>query len=193
MHTMIRAPRSTSGKTTGTRTGLRPRHGSSELPEPEERQRLRDAWWTLTGREDFAGTLHLPMLTGSMAPAIPVGSELHIVAPAQRPFGNGDVVVFQRDEKLVAHRLVLCLGTGPGALCYEKGDLNADGGWIRRRDVLGVVADRVPPPDAPRVAPLTFRGVVWRSLKHGLRAKLRRWLGRESIDAAADEGVRHEP
>ncbi|MCP4573768.1 MAG: hypothetical protein GY838_15525 [bacterium] len=149
------------------------------MPDQVERQKLLDAWWKLTGREDFPGTVHLPMLTGSMAPSIPVGSELAIVSPRSRNYGIGDVVVFLRDERLVAHRLLLCLGTGPRALCYEKGDFNIDGGWLRRADVLGVVVDRVPPADAAEPQPLAPPGILWRSVRQGLRQKLRRWLGRE--------------
>jgi hypothetical protein len=144
------------------------------LPDPTERQKLLDAWWKLTGREDFAGTVRLPVLTGSMAPSIPVGSEVAIASARGCSFGIGDVVVFLKDDRLVAHRLLLCLGTGPGALCYEKGDLNAGGGWIRRRDVLGVVVDRTPPAGAPAPAPLSPSGIVLRSLRQGLRA---RWNG----------------
>ncbi len=159
------------------------------LPDTTERQKLLAAWWKLTGREDFPGTVSLPMLTGSMAPSIPVGSELAIVSAHRRSCGVGDVVIFLRSDRLVAHRLLLCLGTGPRALCYEKGDFNADGGWIRRTDVLGVVVDRTPPAGVPAPAPLAPAGIVFRSVRQGLRAKLRKWLGRKVAAEATKEGT----
>ncbi len=134
---------------------------------PDDRQQLFDAWLTLTDpAADFPGTVSLPMLTGSMAPAIPVGSRLVIAAARRRPFGVGDVVVFERDGKLVAHRLLFALGFGPGALYLEKGDWNATGGLVRRREVRGVVtgwrsaqapeASPVAVPRSRRAAALSF-------------------------------------
>lgn len=158
------------------------------MPDQVERQKLQGAWWKLTTREEFPGTVTLPMLTGSMAPAIPAGSDLDIASVRGRSCGIGDVVVFLRGNRLVAHRLLLCLGSGPRALCYEKGDLNAGGGWVRHEDILGVVVGRTPPQgaDPPPLAP---PGIVFWSLRQGLRARLRQVLKRDAADPAAQEGA----
>ncbi len=149
------------------------------MPDQPDRTKLLDAWLALAGPSlDFGGTVHLPMLTGSMLPVIPVGCELVIAAAQRRPFGVGDVVIFLRDDRLVAHRILGQLGWGPHALIFEKGDLNADAGWIRRRDVRGVVVGRVPAESGTELPPLAPRGIVGRSLRHGVRATLRKWLGR---------------
>ena len=152
------------------------------LPDTSERRKLLDAWWKLTGREDFPGTVHLPMLTGSMAPSIPPGSELAIVSARSRGCGTGDVVVFLRNDRLVAHRLLLCLGTGPRALCYEKGDLNASGSWIRRGNVLGLVVDRTPPEGAATTRLLAPSGIVLWSLRQGLRTRFHFWMRKDAAD-----------
>ncbi|MBE0565419.1 MAG: hypothetical protein IH621_05650 [Krumholzibacteria bacterium] len=106
----------------------------------DDREQILDAWLALSAPGgDFPGTVSLPLLTGSMAPAIPVGARLLIASAQRRSFGPGDVVVFARDGKLIAHRLLFALGTGSGTLYLEKGDWNPRGGLIRRRDVRGVV------------------------------------------------------
>lgn len=106
----------------------------------DEREQILDAWLALSAPgADFPGTVSLPLLTGSMAPAIPVGARLLIASAQRRRFGPGDVVVFTRDGKLIAHRLLFALGTGGGGLYLEKGDWNPHAGLIRRRDVRGVV------------------------------------------------------
>ena len=66
------------------------------MPSPPDNAKLLDGWLALTGSPDqFIDPVHLPMLTGSMAPRIPVGSELVIVSACRRPLGRGDVVVFK--------------------------------------------------------------------------------------------------
>jgi len=115
----------------------------------DDRIRRFDAWLALSRPgADFAGTVSLPMLTGSMAPAVPRGARLQIASARRHPFGVGDVVVFERQGRLVAHRLLFALGFGPGTLYLEKGDWNATGGLIRRRDVRGVVVGWLPADDA---------------------------------------------
>ena len=59
--------------------------------------------------------------------------------PAPDRSAWASVVVFERGGKLVAHRLLFALGFGPGTLYLEKGDWNATGGLVRRREVRGVV------------------------------------------------------
>jgi hypothetical protein len=126
----------------------RARTRGSMMAGPEDRQQLLDAWLALASAQDFDGAVVLPMLTGSMAPALPVGARLHIESARRRRFGVGDVVVFVRDEKLTAHRLILCLGFGRDAPYLEKGDWNAGFGLVRRSAIRGVVTAITPPGEA---------------------------------------------
>jgi hypothetical protein len=145
----------------------------------DDRLRDFDAWVALTDPgADFDGEVGLPMLTGSMAPSIPVGARLRIVAARRRTFGVGDVVVFRRAERLVAHRLVLALSFGRRALYLEKGDRNAGVGTVRRDEIKGVVTGWHPAdtPAAP-VALRRSRLAALRSLARGLRTRLRGLIG----------------
>ena len=152
------------------------------MTEQDERRRLLDAWLALTDpAADFPGTVSLPMLTGSMAPVIPVGARLQIAAARRRAFGVGSVVVFSRGDKLVAHRLLFALGFGPGALYLEKGDWNATGGRIRRREVRGVVIGWLAAGagDAPQLVPVPrSRRAAIRSFLRSIRILARGLLGR---------------
>jgi hypothetical protein len=140
---------------------------------------LLDAWLALTDDAvAFAGPVRLPMLSGSMAPRIPVGADLVIVPADSRGWGTGDVVVFVRDGRLVAHRVLLMVGRGPAAWLLEKGDRNVGAGWIRRRDVRGLVIDRVPNDPRRRYLPLREPGTVRESVVYSLRILARRLLGR---------------
>jgi len=148
----------------------------------DERQQRLDAWLALQDPDpDFAGTVVLPMLTGSMAPRIPVGARLLIAAARRTPFGVGHVVVFVRGDKLVAHRLILALGRGPDARFVEKGDWNPAAGLVRRRDIRGVVTGYIPagPADAAPIAVGRSRAAAWASL---WRAVVARILGRHRLE-----------
>ena len=150
-----------------------------DRPDRQDKQQILEAWLALTGPADeFSEPVHLPMLTGSMAPRIPLDAELLIAPVRDRPWSTGDVVVFWRDAKLVAHRVLLILGWGPGALVLEKGDRNLEAGWIRRRDVRGVVVDRTPVYPDQLCLTLTERGAVRQSVVYSLRQLARRLLGR---------------
>ena len=84
-----------------------------------------------------------------------------------------------RDGRLVAHRVLLAFGWGSGAWLLEKGDRNVGAGWIRRRDVRGLVIDRIITDTRRRSLPLQERGTVRQSVIYSLRAVARRLLGRE--------------
>lgn len=145
-----------------------------------DKQKLLDAWLALTSPEvSFTETVRLPMLTGSMAPRIPIGAELVIAPAGSRPWSTGDVVVFLRDDLLVAHRVLLAFGWGSGAWLLEKGDRNVGAGWIRRRDVRGLVIDRLVPDTRRYCLPLHERGSVRQSVIYSLRVVARRLLRRE--------------
>ncbi|MCB1182676.1 hypothetical protein KDM41_04525 [bacterium] len=99
-----------------------------------------DAWLALTGQVPApSGPLELPLLTGSMAPAIPAGATLLIAATSGAAVRGGDVAVFREGDRLVAHRVLLVLRAGPVDLVLEKGDANRRGRWRRGRTVCGRV------------------------------------------------------
>ena len=155
--------------------------GGMLLADRVDKQKLLDAWLALTGpRENFTDPVRLPMLSGSMAPRIPLDAELLIAPASNRAWSSGDVVVFWRSDRLVAHRVLLILGWGPGAVVVEKGDRNLGAGWIRRRDVRGVVVDRTPIYPDQLCWSLSERGAVIQSVMYSLRQLARRLAGRGS-------------
>jgi len=82
----------------------------------------------------------LPMLTGSMVPLIPAGSEIEVEGLAHdHALAVGDVVVFREGSRLVAHRLLFaCPAPAPGWF-LQRGDGVSDAGIIGRRAVCGLV------------------------------------------------------
>ena len=157
----------------------------------EDRKQLFDAWHALFDPlGDFDGTVRLPMLSGSMAPLIPVGAQMEIASARQRAFGVGDVVVFARDGRLVAHQLVFALGFGRHVLYLERGDRNEAAGIVRRRDVCGVVTGWRPDGggDEEFVAVTRSRGRALRSLLEGSRVGLRSRLRRLAARLRGDPG-----
>ncbi|MCL1870777.1 MAG: signal peptidase I [Promicromonosporaceae bacterium] len=91
-----------------------------------------------------AGATPYAVLTGSMAPALPVGS-LAVVRPREH-IQVGDVITYQLrsgEPEVVTHRVVgLGVTTGGERRYTTKGDAN-------------------PIADTLRVAPVQVRGVVW--------------------------------
>ncbi len=149
-------------------TGTAPHTGNE--PSPVERF---DAWLALTGRAGApAGPLRLPMLSGSMQPALPPGSLLTIEPCGAAGFARGDVVVFVEDDRLVAHRVLLRLRLPGLDVVLEKGDANPRGAWRRAGTVRGVVrgAQR---PDG-QAADLGGRERASRGLRRHLRSLLSR-------------------
>lgn len=150
------APDDRAADATAARAALYPRAAASRAAELAARF---DAWLALSGGAAAAGELRLPMLSGSMHPALPRGCTLVIA-----PLGNdgagalqaGDVAVFARDGRLVAHR-VLRRAQRDGRPCLlEMGDANRRGEWRPLAEAVGVVtgaeaADGSPlPPPASR-------------------------------------------
>lgn len=139
-------------------------------PAPGQEARL-DAWLALTGQIPTPDApVELPLLSGSMAPAIPVGAVLRI-ATSPEPCQAGDVVVFRQGERLIAHRILLVLRAGPWSWLLEKGDANRLGHWRQDADVRGrVVGFRSagqPPQDDPTDSALASAGLrrhIWRWL-----------------------------
>jgi hypothetical protein len=101
-----------------------------------------DAWLVLTRQiPPPDGTVRLPMLSGSMNPTLPPGSLLVIDPRCGDRFRRGDVVVMADGERLVAHRVLLRLGSR----FLEMGDAGLAGCWRRSDDVSGRVISATPP------------------------------------------------
>jgi signal peptidase I len=70
----------------------------------------------------------LPVLTGSMSPAIPTGSLVVVTQVAASEVGVGDVITFhhpQRPQEYVTHRVVAVEQSPAGRALTTKGDANA--------------------------------------------------------------------
>jgi len=107
--------------------------------KPTSEQRL-DAWLALTGQVPAPRQpVSLPLLTGSMVPAIPVGASLRIAVAPDGPCCPGDVVVFLEGDTLVAHRVLLVLRCGGWNWVLEKGDANPRARWRRGTEICGQV------------------------------------------------------
>jgi hypothetical protein len=138
----------------------------------EQQEARLDAWLALTGQIAAPDRpVILPLLSGSMVPAIPVGALLDIVVAPDSPCRAGDIAIFRDGERLVAHRVLLVLRTGPWNWLLEKGDANALGRWRRGGEVRGrvvgfAVAGQKPVGDPADPA----------AASQGLRSHLRQWL-----------------
>jgi hypothetical protein len=97
-------------------------------------------WWRLfQGRLAPEERVEVPVLTGSMAPCLPVGSTL-IVAPARGGTCRvGDVVVFRDGDRLVAHRLLWSWPPGRPRRYLQAGDGISRLGWVAATAILGLV------------------------------------------------------
>lgn len=129
-----------------------------------DREIQLDAWLALTRQTPTpAAPVRLPMLSGSMAPAIPMGAILEIRVEAPRDCRAGEVVVFQVGDKLIAHRVLLVLKLGPWRCVLEKGDANPGGNWLShtlvRGRVISVVRDDAEPAVNPTSPDLARRGL----------------------------------
>lgn len=84
------------------------------------------------------------IVSGSMEPAIPVGSAIFVQATNPNMLAAGDVIAFWRNDSVVAHRVV-----ENDALASElvtKGDANAkeDVSPVPYHDVIGIVTRHTP-------------------------------------------------
>jgi hypothetical protein len=149
-----------------------------------------DAWLALAagggGQPADGGPrlLRLPMLTGSMHPALPRGCTL-LIQPLPRgtPAGvrgttvaPGAVVVFARDGRLVAHRVLRCARRVGREWLLEMGDANRRGAWRPGDEAVGLVvgaeaADGTPlPPPASRARARRLLLRHWIAVLRGLAA-----------------------
>ena len=118
----------------------------SPMETPDLREQQLDAWLALTGQDPGRqGSVRLPVLSGSMLPAIPLGALLEIELANDPVCRVGDVVVFQAGpERLTAHRVLAGLKLGSRHWILQKGDSNALGHWISRSRVCGLVVRVLP-------------------------------------------------
>jgi len=110
------------------------------LADAADRLDAAAAWWRLFhGRLAPDERVDMPMLSGSMAPVLPVGSTLIIAGAHGEVCRVGDVVVFRDDDRLVAHRLLWGWPPGRARAFLQAGDGVSPVGWISTRAVLGLV------------------------------------------------------
>lgn len=148
---------------------------------PGQLEERLDAWLALTagdaGQPADGGPrlLRLPMLTGSMHPTLPRGCTL-LIAPLARgpaPGGRGapsagDVVVFARDGRLVAHRVLRRTRRGGRTWLLEMGDANRRGAWRPVDEAVGLVVGAEAADGAPLPPPV--------SRARARRLLLRHWI-----------------
>jgi hypothetical protein len=73
----------------------------------------------------------------SMAPLIPNHSVVRLVPASPGDIVPGEIIVFRREGKLFAHRLIDARGTGDSAELREKGDNCLRATWIPGTSLLG--------------------------------------------------------
>lgn len=148
--------------------------GRAAAADVSRRAAQLDAWLALAGHGPAPGALvRLPMLSGSMAPALPCGCELVIDPLGAARARMGDVVVLALDDRLVAHRVLGWRLRGGQRWLLEHGDANGRGAWQPADRVVGLVVGAtdqggadLPPPHSRRRA---LRG-LWRHLRARFRA-----------------------
>ncbi len=137
-----------------------------------------DAWLALTGQaRAAAGNVRLPMLSGSMHPALPRGCTLVIEPLAGGVPATGQVAVLARDGRLVAHRVLLRLG----ARVLEMGDANRRGAWRPASEIVGRVVGAVDVDGSALPHPGSRRR-AWRNLLRHWRGALLRVAGDEDVN-----------
>ena len=159
-----------------------------------DRDQAADQLRLLRGDLAPGQTVRLTMRSGSMLPLLPVGSQLEIAAVPGEACAVGDVVVFRRGDRLVAHRLLLGWGHAPGGWFLERGDGTSPVGFLRPGSILGrVTAVQLPDGEQRRLddpqarlaglseARRSLARFLLRFLISGVRSplrKARRWLQR---------------
>lgn len=103
-------------------------------------QRAHAAAWLdlLSGAGSPQQPIELPVLSGSMAPAIPAGATLLVVAATWDTTRTGDVVIVRTGTTLVAHRRLLSGRLAGRSTVYQKGDANPSGQWTAGERIVGV-------------------------------------------------------
>ena len=97
------------------------------------------AWLDLlTGTASPGQTIELPVLSGSMAPLVPLGATLLVVTASWRETRDGDIVILREGTTLVAHRRLLGGKIAGRSVVYQKGDTNATGQWADGEQIVGL-------------------------------------------------------
>jgi hypothetical protein len=81
----------------------------------------------------------LSVRSGSMVPLMPVGARIIVEPTTGDRCGVGDIVVFVRGQRLVAHRLLLTWPVGADRWFLERGDGVSTAGLLPEREILGRV------------------------------------------------------
>ena len=142
-----------------------------------------DAWLALTAprpdgdRSARPAVVRLPMRTGSMHPALPRGCTLLIApvagAPARAAAAQpGAVVVFARDGRLTAHRVLRRARRDGGPSVLEMGDANPAAEWRPLAEVVGLVLGAESADGSP-LPPPSSRRRAWRLRLRLAKARLR--------------------
>lgn len=103
---------------------------------------LINSWLVLLNHNSRLGKVYsLPVLSGSMLPALVPGKQIRIRRTGWRKCHRGDIVVFRQGHRLTAHRLLLRVGFGTKRFVFQKGDSAQFGMWIRADEVVGLVVE----------------------------------------------------
>lgn len=125
-------------------------------------------------REDFAH-LRLRVSGGCLAPHVPDGAYVHLVAPGRRRPGFGDLLLTRTPAGPRLHRLVWPPWTGRARRLRTMADRAASlDPWVSPGDVLGVAVgvERDGLRHNPR-RPATAARALWRALRARARRALR--------------------
>lgn len=101
-------------------------------------------------------TAWLHVTGDSMRPLLPPGSRIQLSRVSDRALRRGAMIVYEIEDRLVCHRLLVRRGAGPAVRLVARGDAwRAVNAWVGGPDVVGVVVavdrrDRVVRLDTPR-------------------------------------------
>ena len=84
--------------------------------------------------------VQLPVLSGSMSPTLLPGDTLRVRPASGKDLRAGDVAVFVRDGKVLAHRVILSVRLGFRLFILEMGDANGRAARLHPTAVVGMVA-----------------------------------------------------
>ena len=103
---------------------------------------FRKEWVTVaSGIVPDGDSVVLPVLSGSMGPAIVQGGTVSITRVPSGGSRAGDIIVFRDKQGLVAHRQLLRLRFAGRSTIYQKGDANPLGSWICADRIVGVISE----------------------------------------------------
>ncbi len=109
----------------------------------KQRNRKLISQWLklLDGSLEMEGIIELPVLSESMLPALVPGRNIKIQRTPWNKCSSGDIIVFREGKRLTAHRLLFNLCVGSSCYCFQKGDSNTYGHFIRAERIVGRVLE----------------------------------------------------